>query len=802
MAADGSIVIDVELDSRDAEKAADNLGSKFDGAFQDKKGRWRAANGRFLTMKERAEMLGKSVGGIKGAGERAAFGIGKVVKALGLVALGVAAVRAVRDALDGAIDRYDTLNAFPRVMQQMGFDADESKKAIDKLSSGIEGLPTTLDSVAKTAQRIAIMTGDLEGATDTTLALNNAFLASGSSSADAERGLDQYVQMLAKGEVDLQSWRTLQETMGVGLNETAKAFGFAGKSAQNDLYDALKEGDITFDEFNGKLIELSNKTGGFADIARESSGGIKTSWTNMKTAIVKGVADVIGAIDEALGGVGSIEGIIDKMKTGIQAAFRWIVGAIPVVAGAIQSFVDKVRPVAEMVFDYIAAAIPVVTGAIQALVDRITSEKDRFHEVFITIQNVVMAVLNAVVPFIQEKLALIQQFWQENGTQILEAVTNAFNMIKAVIDFVMPAVLFVVEYVWTAIQQVISGALDVIMGLVKIFTGLFTGDWSKMWEGVKQLFKGAIDLIIGWFSLTFVGGLRTMLVNLGKTSISTIRGMWTKIVEFFKTFGTRSQETVSRMATAVVKFFSNILSRAQSIFGTLRTFGASVWSAIRQVITNAVRGAYEAVRSRFTNMLSSVRNLMGNVRTTIQDLWGKAVAFLQGINLKEIGKDIIRGLINGIGSMASAVWDKAKEIAGGITGSIKKVLGVASPSRVMIQVGKWTGEGLAIGMDKLVGDVERSAKHLASAAVPDIAQTSFSNPLRGVRAPLGNLSPFGASGVSGDPATQYQYNTVNMDGLFNGATFQVREEQDIRKLAKHLNDYIRMESRKGGVVMP
>src|SRR5690606_32909610 len=151
------------------------------------------------------------------------------------------------------------------------------------------------------------MTGDLDGAVETTLALNNAFLASGASQADAARGLEQYVQMLAKGEVDLQSWRTLQETMGVALNDVAKAFGFAGKSAQNDLYEALKSGEITFDEFNNKLIELSNQTGGFADQARTASGGIRTAWTNLSTWIVTGVADVIGAIDEALGGTGSIE---------------------------------------------------------------------------------------------------------------------------------------------------------------------------------------------------------------------------------------------------------------------------------------------------------------------------------------------------------------------------------------------------------------------------------------------------------------------------------------------------------------
>src|SRR5690625_715159 len=286
--------------------------------------------------------------GIAGAAKRGIASVGKLATALGVVALAYKGIDMVKQSLDGAIDRYDTLNNFPRVMEQIGFDAETSQKAIDKLSDGIQGLPTRLDEVASTAQNIAIMTGDLDGAVDTTLALNNAFLASGASTADAERGLQQYVQMLSKGEVDLQSWRTLQETMPYALRETAEAFGFTGESATNDFYDALKSGDITMSEFNEKLIELDQAQGGFADTAQTASGGIKTAWTNMKTWIVTGVADVIGAIDEALGGTGSLEGAINSLKPVIQGVFGWIANtAIPVLAEGIRrvkGFIDEWLP--------------------------------------------------------------------------------------------------------------------------------------------------------------------------------------------------------------------------------------------------------------------------------------------------------------------------------------------------------------------------------------------------------------------------------------------------------------------------
>jgi len=56
-----------------------------------------------------------------------------------------------------------------------------------RLSDGIDGLPTKLDDIASTAQRMYTSFGDMDKATDSALALNNALLGSGSSAADAKR---------------------------------------------------------------------------------------------------------------------------------------------------------------------------------------------------------------------------------------------------------------------------------------------------------------------------------------------------------------------------------------------------------------------------------------------------------------------------------------------------------------------------------------------------------------------------------------------------------------------------------------
>lgn len=751
--ADGKVVIDVILDDGTVAKGVANID--------------------------------KQLGGLAGAGKRAAVGIKEIATSLGLVALASKAINMVKQSIDGAISRYDTLNNFPRVLQLMGFDAKQSKKAIDELSNGIDGLPTTLDSVAKTTQRLALMTGDLKGATKTTLALNNAFLASGASAADAERGLEQYVQMLSTGTVDLESWRTLQETMPIALNKTAEAFGFAGKSAQNDLYNALKSGEITFEDFNNKIVELNDGVGGFAELARKSTGGIATSWQNMKTAVVKGVADVIGAIDKALGSFGGIAGIFDALKSHIKDTFSFITNLIPQVANVIstlyntfmsvwydtgevddllgklgispeaaaivESILKTITDSIKTAFDFIGTIISGLkqfwaNNGQEILQNAITIFQgvwDTVQTAFDGIKGVIENVLgNNVIPFIQEKLSTIKQFWDENGQQIMQAVQNAFEFIKGVIEFVMPAVQFIIETVWAAIKDIISGALDIIIGLIQVFTGIFTGDWSQLWEGIKKILSGAVDLIIGLMTLQFFGGLKTIFMNLLKSGTGLIQSMWTSIVNFFKNFGSNVTSVTQNMVMSVINFFRNLFSQASNIFSTLRTFGESIWNSLREAVVGAARNIWSGVTQHFSNMASNVRNLMHNVKSSIVNIWNEAVSFLKGVDLTQIGKNIIQGLINGIGSMASAVVDKVKSIGKSISNGFKNVLGIHSPSKVMADIAKWIPEGIGVGIEKneksAIKSLQGLTDNLVSNIQPEIAVT---NRLRGSKPSLGNLVP-------------------------------------------------------------
>lgn len=689
--ADGKVVIDVILDDGTVTKGVANID--------------------------------KSIGGLGGAGEKASLSIGKIASALGLVYLAKKGIDLVRDSLDGAIDRYDTLNQFPRVMQMIGFDAEESEAAIGKLSDGIDGLPTTLDSVASTAQNIAVMTGDLDGAVDTTLALNNAFLASGASTADAERGLTQYVQMLSKGEVDLQSWRTLQETMGVALRTVADDFGFTGKAATNDLYEALKSGEITMDEFNNKLVEASNAQGGFADMAAEASGGIKTSWTNMKTAVVKGLADVIGAIDEALGGTGEIEQIIDKMKTAFQVAFAWIVSNIPAVAETIKDIATAAKEVYETIEPWLPLLLSVSAGILVAV-----KAFQAFTKVKLIIDaiKVSMLALNTtmlanpifwIVAAIVAAALLIYVYWEpiseffvgiwntikETGLLIWEnlkegwanAVENIKELWNSVTEFFSDLwenikLVFQMAYDW--LNEITDGSFGQYVELIQAY---MTTAWEiikSIWDFVKETFSNVLDFLKALVSGDFEGMKEAI-----KNQMENAKGLLSDIWNAIKTnIGAKLAEILSNVIAKFIEIKTNIENKItdakNALVDKFKEMVSNAKAKTMEILTNII-SKFNEIKSNITKKLTEAKNNLVNKFVEM-----KTNAVNKGQEIVNAAKDKFQAVKDGIRDKLTEAVTVVGNKIGEMPGKVMEFFGS------MVDSGKGLVAGLINGIKNMAGD--------------------------------------------------------------------------------------------------
>lgn len=229
--------------------------------------------------------------------------IKSIIAGLGITKLIGSAFNAITKNMDAAISRLDIMNNFPKVMSNLGISASDSQKAIDKLSKGLQGIPTSLDAGALAVQRFTSKNGDVQKSVDIFLAVNDAILAGGASTEIQASALEQLSQSYAKGKMDMMEWRTIQSAMPAQLKQVASAMGMSTEQLGIMLREG-KEADGWMDKFIGTIIEMDKKgVKGFKSLseqARNSTGGIKTNIANMNTAIVRGLANVISAFDKGL----------------------------------------------------------------------------------------------------------------------------------------------------------------------------------------------------------------------------------------------------------------------------------------------------------------------------------------------------------------------------------------------------------------------------------------------------------------------------------------------------------------------
>lgn len=242
----------------------------------------------------------KGVNKLTGTAKSGGATIKSIVAGLGITKIIEKGIGAITNSVDDAIKRFDTLNNFPKVMESLGIESKSAEKAINKLSDRLTGLPTTLDSATSSVARFVSKNGDIDKSTDIFLALNNAIIAGGSSMQVQTAALEQVTQAYSRGKFEMEEWKSLLVAAPGQVKQVASSF----KMSTDTLYDSLKHGDITMEQFMNRVVELNTKGGkGFASFeeqAKNAVGGIETSITNMRTAITRGTTKIIESLDKGL----------------------------------------------------------------------------------------------------------------------------------------------------------------------------------------------------------------------------------------------------------------------------------------------------------------------------------------------------------------------------------------------------------------------------------------------------------------------------------------------------------------------
>ncbi|WP_214780972.1 phage tail tape measure protein [Exiguobacterium sp. S3] len=287
----------------------------------------------------------------------------------------------------------------------------------------------------------------------------------------------------------------------------------------------------------------------------------------------------------------------------------------------------------------------------------------------------------------------------------------------------------------TALAVLTSPITLTIAGIVAL--GVAFGIlWAK-----SETFRNAV--------MTLWSALQVQLTTALTAAVAFFQGIGAQLMAWWQTNGTMIMAAVSNIVNYIMMIFQTFLPVFQGIWTIATTIVSTAWTLITALIQGAIAvitgiitffaaiftgnwsAAFNAVSSivsagstLWTTVIDAALNLISSVVSTVlntvyqtfQNIWNNVTTFLSGIDLYSIGSDIMSGLLNGIADMGESVLKKAQEIATGIKDTVAGFLGVASPSRVMMEIGAWTSEGMAIGMEKNLPMVSESSENIAGAA--------------------------------------------------------------------------------------
>ena len=568
-------------------------------------------------------------------------GVG-VTKALG------AAMNTVTTSLDGAITRFDTLHSYPKVMNSLGFSTDAAKASVSKLNASVQGLPTSLSDIVKSAQSLTSVTGNMDKATDTAIALNHALLASSASTADVSRAQQQYSQMLAVGKPDMQSWRTLQETMAPALTKTAKKLGIASGNT-TELYNAMKSGQITFDQFNAALIECDTEAGGFAETAVSASKTIRTGFTNIKSAVENVEMRIISAFNNILDsqGFGSFVDILDKVKSSIYS-----------LSGAFMETKDGID------YAFKPAILQDFMSAINTMKTKVRSAINAFKD----------------TGAIQEAKKALDKFGQAfnkigdalANSMLLETIANIFGQIVGTASY------FAGEIASQFSSLIdINGITNTCNQVKQVFSdmaGALKGAWEKFRDtGAVQACASALsavkDAVLHVVDACAQSGVIEDLAGAFGKVVKKVAEAIEKIAEFVSSLDPGTIQTAFKTVTGLFLAFKGYKA-IQSGVSHLKSFGSAAKNAganAKDAVSN-VKNLISAIKdSASTKSLDPLKNLFKKKKDENSETPGSSVPNTGGI-------DKIKAKYEGIAKVVESVGNTIKTSIEGIGTAISGIL--------------------------------------------------------------------------------------------------------------------------------
>lgn len=322
--------------------------------------------------------------------------------------------------------------------------------------------------------------------------------------------------------------------------------------------------------------------------------------------------------------------------------------------------------------------------------------------------------------------------------------------IVAVLSTLAPAIMAVTMAV-TSLSVPLLPLAGIILGIVAAITAVvlifqnwgsivqfFSNLWNSIWPTVTNAFNTAKEAISGGIS-SIIGFFQNLITNI----ISILGSIISNVVSFGVNIGAKALEIGSKFVSGIINFVINLPGNLWNIFTSVlsrvSSFASNIWKKATEIgskfISNVIHNINSLpskIWSIFTNVASKVTSWGSSLAKKGADAAKKLFnAVWNGIKslpskVVSIGKDLVRGIWNGIGDMTGWIIDKIGGFADSVVDSICSFFGIASPSKVMKKlVGKNIAAGIGVGItdneNLALNPLRQLEKEMTSSFNPNVA---------------------------------------------------------------------------------
>ena len=536
----------------------------------------------------------------------------------------------------------------------LGFSAEDTAEAIGLMANaGIKG------SQAGTALRTIMnnLTGDIKLSGD---ALGEVTI----QTTNADGSMRDLSDILADCR---GAFSQLSES-----EQAAAAEALVGKNAMSGFLALMNAGEGDIEKLSTAIANCDGTAAQMAETMQDNLAGQLTILKSQLQELAISFGEMLMPAIRKI--VSKIQAFIDKlnnMSEGQRKAILTIglmvaaLGPLLVIIGtviskvgvAMQGFVKLASGVKKLgvavkagtgVFGKLGAALGGISAPVIAVVAVIAVLIAAFKHLWDTneeFRNAITAIWEGIVSKIQAFCQGIVDRLNALGFDFGSIV----DVLKALWDGFCQFLAPIFEAAFNVVSTVLGTVLDAITGLLDIFIGLFTGNWSQMWEGVKAVFSGIWEGITSLFE-----NFLNMIRNLADTVLGWFGTSWEEVWTSVKTFFENIWNGITAFFTGVwngivstvTTQINAVKTVVSTVFNAIKTTVTTIWNGIKSAITTVVDGIKSKVSSVFESVKSTVTSVFNGIKSTATSVWnGIKSAIITPI---EAARDKVRSVIDAI----------------------------------------------------------------------------------------------------------------------------------------------------------